>query len=327
MNNLKEKLSKIHIPINIYYFCILVYLEFIFKVFCTNHTFNFTIIYILLFIIPLSTILTLLSTFYKNKTNSLITKILILIITLWYTTCSIFKLKMGVFFSINSLGLANQLTSFLTDTFQTIFNNFFIIILLFIPFILTIIFNKKINYSKTNYKKIIIYLIIITSSITIFHLSMIINKDKEYSTYKLYNEINNHSLTVEKLGINISSYLEIKRKIFGFNYNNKFIYTNNESPVINETEKTKYNITNIDFDTLTENTKNTTLVSMNEYFKNDPGTNQNKYTGFYKGKNSSLDSVGIGLSLAKRIIEEDNGYISCDSIINEGTTFTIKYMK
>ena len=54
---------------------------------------------------------------------------------------------------------------------------------------------------------------------------------------------------------------------------------------------------------------------------------KNIFKRFYKGKNSSLDSVGIGLSLAKRIIEEDNGYISCDSIINEGTTFTIKYMK
>jgi signal transduction histidine kinase len=47
---------------------------------------------------------------------------------------------------------------------------------------------------------------------------------------------------------------------------------------------------------------------------------------FYKGKNSSKDSYGIGLNLAKNIIEKDNGYIMVDSIINKGTKFTIKYI-
>ena len=48
---------------------------------------------------------------------------------------------------------------------------------------------------------------------------------------------------------------------------------------------------------------------------------------FYKGKNSSENSVGIGLALAKSIIEKDNGYILCFSKKEEGTTFEIKYMK
>ena len=48
---------------------------------------------------------------------------------------------------------------------------------------------------------------------------------------------------------------------------------------------------------------------------------------FYKGKNSSENSIGIGLALAKKIIEKDNGMISCKSEIGIGTEFTIKYMK
>lgn len=48
---------------------------------------------------------------------------------------------------------------------------------------------------------------------------------------------------------------------------------------------------------------------------------------FYKGKNSSKDSVGIGLALAKTIIEKDNGYITVDSEEGEGTTFCIRYLK
>ena len=46
---------------------------------------------------------------------------------------------------------------------------------------------------------------------------------------------------------------------------------------------------------------------------------------FYKGKNSSKDSVGIGLALAKTIIEKDNGSIKVDSKKGKQTIFTIKY--
>ena len=48
---------------------------------------------------------------------------------------------------------------------------------------------------------------------------------------------------------------------------------------------------------------------------------------FYKSKNSSSDSAGIGLALAKSIIQNSNGYISVESSLKKGSTFTIKYMK
>lgn len=48
---------------------------------------------------------------------------------------------------------------------------------------------------------------------------------------------------------------------------------------------------------------------------------------FYKGQNSSENSVGIGLALAKNIIEKNKGMISCKSELDKGTEFVIKYMK
>ncbi len=48
---------------------------------------------------------------------------------------------------------------------------------------------------------------------------------------------------------------------------------------------------------------------------------------FYKSSNANKDSIGIGLSLAKTIIEENNGYITCKSEEGVGTTFEIKYAK
>lgn len=48
---------------------------------------------------------------------------------------------------------------------------------------------------------------------------------------------------------------------------------------------------------------------------------------FYKTQNSKENSIGIGLALAKSIIEKQNGYIQVESKLNEGTTFIIKYLK
>lgn len=48
---------------------------------------------------------------------------------------------------------------------------------------------------------------------------------------------------------------------------------------------------------------------------------------FYKASNSSENSIGIGLSLAKEIIEKQNGYITVESKIGMGSKFIIKYMK
>lgn len=48
---------------------------------------------------------------------------------------------------------------------------------------------------------------------------------------------------------------------------------------------------------------------------------------FYKGKNASEDSVGIGLAMAKSIITNQNGDINVTSKINTGTQFCIKFFK
>lgn len=48
---------------------------------------------------------------------------------------------------------------------------------------------------------------------------------------------------------------------------------------------------------------------------------------FYHGKNSSDDSVGIGLALAKMVLEKENASVSVESTLGEGTTFEIRFYK
>lgn len=59
-------------------------------------------------------------------------------------------------------------------------------------------------------------------------------------------------------------------------------------------------------------------------------TNEEKkkiFERFYKGPNSTTNNFGIGMSLAKEIINKDNGKIKIESEINKGTIFKIRYYK
>jgi signal transduction histidine kinase len=48
---------------------------------------------------------------------------------------------------------------------------------------------------------------------------------------------------------------------------------------------------------------------------------------FYKGKNASPDSIGIGLAISKSIIQKLNGTIDVKSNRGEGAQFVIKIYK
>lgn len=49
------------------------------------------------------------------------------------------------------------------------------------------------------------------------------------------------------------------------------------------------------------------------------------FTRFYKGKNASIQSVGIGLALARMIITNQNGTIKAENSPTGGAKFTIKF--
>lgn len=51
------------------------------------------------------------------------------------------------------------------------------------------------------------------------------------------------------------------------------------------------------------------------------------FTRFYRGKNSSNDSVGIGLSMSYSIIQNQGGDITVNSLVGKGSVFYIKLYK
>lgn len=54
---------------------------------------------------------------------------------------------------------------------------------------------------------------------------------------------------------------------------------------------------------------------------------KNIFKRFYKGKNASKKSIGIGINIAKKIVEEQGGFIEVKSEIGKGSEFRINFVK
>ncbi len=79
---------------------------------------------------------------------------------------------------------------------------------------------------------------------------------------------------------------------------------------------------------LTEENAVYTLITVKDYGPGLTGEEQKHiFERFYRSHNAKEDSVGIGLSLAKEIVEQQNGYLTVSSVQGEGTKFMIKFLK
>lgn len=76
-----------------------------------------------------------------------------------------------------------------------------------------------------------------------------------------------------------------------------------------------------------DNTLYTLIVISDNGEGIDEGDIPNIFERFYKGKNASQDSVGIGLAFAKQVISLERGTICVESKKDIGTKFIIKFYK
>ena len=282
-------MKKLHL--SILYFFILLYLEVIFRILKINTFFTINLLNIILFIITFAIILSLIGRIFKNSNvNKIINIIIIGILCLWFNVHFIYSELFDVYFSFSLIGLVDQAISFWKEGLGVISSNFLEIVLLFLPLIATIIFNKKIEFSRISKKELLILISSFIVSYLLFFSTLFINKEKEHSTYKLYFKVNNNALNIKKLGLINSSLVDIKRVVFGFEEEIKVIKLDLEEKEEKEQiqNKYKYNITEIDFKKLSDNEKDQTIKSMHEYFASDTGTLENKYTNYYEGKNLIL---------------------------------------
>lgn len=78
---------------------------------------------------------------------------------------------------------------------------------------------------------------------------------------------------------------------------------------------------------ISENALYTEIIISDNGSGFDPEDLPHLFERFYKGKNSSDQSVGIGLALARMIITEQQGTIKAENNIHGGAKFTLRYYK
>ncbi len=273
-----------------------IYLELLFKI--ISHSFNLNIINNLLFILFFCLICLVLSSFKSKKANMIIMDIIIGLVSLYYSIQIVVYNIFGFYFDFSLFGATDQVMKFAGDMFNLIFKNIFYVLLIFLPLILIIIFHKKIDYKHLNYKKNLIILVISGITYCAFLLSLNIAKSEDYSAYQLFYNQHNIELSLKKLGVLDTFFIDFKRSIFGFEEKIEILPNTPDEEGDKGPKSYALNNLDLDFDALI-NSSSGTLKTMHEYFQNETGTYQNEYTGLFKDKNlilfmaESFNEIGV----------------------------------
>ena len=266
------------------WFIVILYLEIAFAIIMKNKLSFDSILNIFIFNIIASSILSIVINICKRKINSFVTALTIFILCVLYITQVVFYSIFKVYFSTTNLGLGDQAFSFMGRMFQALWQNLFSIIVLFVPFVLYLVFKKKLKFKHNNKYEYVFFGIIFIVFILIFNIKINTTKGKTNEMYDLYHNVNEISLNINKLGVLNSYTLDIKRLIFGFepkhiNYVDEDILNGNKKKDKKDDEIV-YTPNTLDLN-LDKETSNSAITKINNYVKEDSGTMKNEYTGKY----------------------------------------------
>lgn len=310
------------LPLLIFYSFLIIYLELVYKSDVLNNVFSINTLTVIVFSIPFILINTLISSLFKEKINRIISVVLSIFITLIYISQYIYFEFYDSIFSIYSIkeGTGQVFGEFFSAILKMVLDNIWVTLLFLLPFLLFIIFGKKIFNFERNKKTSLITSGLSIVSIAICILFVQFYGSGMYSLKRLYKETHAPMITINKVGLLSMEVLDLDRFIFGFEeklYNiNKPTDNKEETKKPEETEEIKYNVLDIDFDKLINEEENSMVKSMHEYFKNITPTKQNEYTGIFKGKNliyitaEGFDKIAIDENLTPTLYKlANNGFV------------------
>lgn len=299
------------IKINLLNYIVLIFFEAMFALISFDIYSKSEVLSILIYSLFSSFIMTILMTVGSEKTNKIFSYIIYFVLCFWFALEAIFKSFLQTFFSLDCFKLSDQAMGFAGETIKVIVGNIHYLILFFLPFILLIIFRKKIDLNiKENKKYLYSYIILIPLSFLSYRLYINSTKDnKDISLYDLYYNTNNIPLSIQKMGVLSSTGLDIYRNIFGFD--DKVIEVNYEENDDND-ELFVYdkNILDLDLDSDKLN------KDIKKYIEDNPGTSKNKYSGMFENKNlifvvaESFSEIGIDKDRTPTLYKlTNNGFI------------------
>lgn len=298
------------IVIHLWWIFYIIFLELVYRGFIIGNIFSVNTLIVILFSIPFIVIFSTITTLLNEKVNRVLNIILTSALTLVTLAQIVYYNFYDSIFSFFSLTTGTgQVMQFWQMIIDVILRIWYIFVIILVPYILYLVFNKKFNYKRPN-KTLIIseVLAFILSFAGIFFVVKFDNKGI-YSLRRLLFSTHAPMLTIDKTGLLTMESIDVYRYVFGFE--EEIYIEEKEEPVIKEETK-EYNICNIDFDKLISETNDKNLISMHKYFKSVEPTEKNKYTGLFKGKNlifitaEAFDTIAIDKDITPTLYKMAN---------------------
>ena len=279
-------MKKLKIQPFIYFLLITTFYDLILKYVLKKQIFNSGLIYTLIFNLPFILFFTLISKMFGPKLNKAITILIAGILMVYYEVQYIFFNLFSVPFSFSTIGLADQALDFTTIIKDAILGHLPIFILILLPFILIIIFNKKLDSSHNNkYVSFAFIIMFLFSYGSTFFFINYNNKQDDTQAKKLYFNIDDPIAIINKFGLLTYTKVDIKRQIVGYKSE---IVIETEQPQEELTEEEieiikTYGINSLELDFSTA--PNNNIATINNYMAGAIPSKKSEYTGMFKGKN------------------------------------------
>jgi len=286
---------------------LIIYFEIVIKITLFNSLFNEGFLNMVLFSIPIGLLMYLLSTTFNERENKICFILFTVLLTIIYGSQFVYYNIFSTFLSMYSFIGTSQAMQFWKEIVRAIMKEVIPFLFLLLPLILITIFHKKLNQIFKTDKKLKLKIIGVGVIIQIVIFCIVQNSnDGDLSPHYLYSDSFIIDMSVERFGLLTTERLDCKNIINSFiEKNNEYYGVNNgdvyalgnvttSSAIADEDikqeleQEIKYNVMNIDFDTLLKNEKDEEMKDMNEYFSKVEPTNKNEYTGKFKGKNLIL---------------------------------------
>lgn len=285
------------IVVHLWWLFYIIFLELVYRTFIIGNLFSVNTLMVILFSIPFIVIFSTIATLFSEKANKVLNIILTSSLTLVTLAQIVYYNFYDSIFSFFSLTTGTgQVMQFWQMIIDVILRIWYIFVIILIPYVLFLVFNKKFNFKRPN--KTIVISEVVALILSIIGITILVHFDNKgiYSLRRLLFKTHAPMLTINKTGLLTMETIDIYRYLFGFK---EEIYIEEKTePVIKE-EKKEYNVYNIDFDKLISETTDNNLINMHKFFQSVEPTEKNKYTGMFKGKNlifitaEAFDTIAI----------------------------------
>ena len=285
------------IVVHLWWLFYIIFLELVYRTFIIGNLFSINTLMVILFSIPFIVIFSTIATLFSEKANKVLNIILTSALTLVTLAQIVYYNFYDSIFSFFSLTTGTgQVMQFWQMIIDVILRIWYIFVIILIPYVLFLVFNKKFNFKRPN--KTIVISEVVALILSIIGITTLVHFDNKgiYSLRRLLFKTHAPMLTINKTGLLTMETIDIYRYLFGFK---EEIYIEEKTePVIKE-EKKEYNVYNIDFDKLIAETTDNNLINMHKFFQSVEPTEKNKYTGMFKGKNlifitaEAFDTIAI----------------------------------